>query len=375
MNSQQRYSLSAKFYDSLILGFFGYEIAADYFVEQLPFGVNDNLEVLDAGAGTGLYSFAILKRFPNAKITAFDLNDELLAKFRLKVKQKELSNKIEIFNGDVILPLSHNKQFDLVITGGVLEHVDLDKAVKNLSQYVKTGGYFLNAGVKNNMIGRFVGSIWRIHTFSKEKVINVFSNYNLNLEKYLLLPAKYFFMGLVKEAYIFKKLVITSKEVVDFYTQLENIGVEIWVDGGWGVDALLGKQLRPHKDLDIAIQWKDVPKLQEVLVAHGYKQVREDSQWNFVLADDKGHEIDIHAFIYGNKGNVVEGIMYPAESLTGTGVINGRSVKCISAKYMVEFLAPWIHKWPEKYLDAVSALCEKYEIELPEEYKKFINKK
>jgi ubiquinone/menaquinone biosynthesis C-methylase UbiE len=175
-------------------------------VEQLPFSVNDNLEVLDAGAGTGLYSFAILKRFPNAKITAFDLNDELLAKFRLKVKQKEFSNQIEIFNGDVILPLSQNKQFDLVITGGVLEHVDLEKAVKNLSQYVKTGGYFLNAGVKNNMIGRFVGSIWRIHTFSKEKVIKVFSNYHLNLEKYLLLPAKYFFMGLVKEAYIFKKL-------------------------------------------------------------------------------------------------------------------------------------------------------------------------
>ena len=66
MNSQQRYSLSAKFYDSLILKFFGYEIAADYFVKQLSFNIDKNLEILDAGAGTGLYSFAILKRFPNA---------------------------------------------------------------------------------------------------------------------------------------------------------------------------------------------------------------------------------------------------------------------------------------------------------------------
>ena len=118
----------------------------------------------------------------------------------------KLSNNVNIFIGDILLPLSQNKQFDLIITGGVLEHVDLEKAVKNLSQYLKTGGYFLNAGVKNNLLGKIVGSVWHIHTFSKETVINTFSNYNLGLIKYLLLPVKYFFMGLVKEAYIFKKL-------------------------------------------------------------------------------------------------------------------------------------------------------------------------
>lgn len=162
-----------------------------------------------------------------------------------------------------------------------------------------------------------------------------------------------------------------STDVIAIYAKLQNLGIEIWVDGGWSVDALLGKQLQPHKDLDIAIQWKDVPKLREVLTAQGYKQVKEDSQWNFVVADEKGHEIDVHAFVYDDKGNVVEGIMYPAESLTGKGIIEGQSVKCISPKYMVEFLAPYISKWPEEYLEAVSALCEKYGIELPEEYKNF----
>jgi lincosamide nucleotidyltransferase A/C/D/E len=47
---------------------------------------------------------------------------------------------------------------------------------------------------------------------------------------------------------------MTSIDVIDFYTTLENLGIEIWVDGGWGVDALLGEQTLPHKDLDIAIQ-------------------------------------------------------------------------------------------------------------------------
>ena len=81
------------------------------------------------------------------------------------------------------------------------------------------------------------------------------------------------------------------KDVIDIYKELERRGVRVWIDGGWGVDALLGKHSRPHKDLDIAIEWKNVPKLREYLQGKGYKQVREESQWNFVLGDSKGHEI------------------------------------------------------------------------------------
>lgn len=164
---------------------------------------------------------------------------------------------------------------------------------------------------------------------------------------------------------------MTSQDIVVLYNKLENLGIKIWVDGGWSTDALLGRQLRPHKDLDIAIEWKDVPKLRDSLGEDGYKQIREDSKWNFVLADNKGHEIDVHAFIYDDRGNIVDGIMYPAESLTGTGEIDGLKVRCISPKYMVEFLAPYIHKWPEKYLEAVSALCEKFGIDKPKELTEF----
>lgn len=66
--------------------------------------------------------------------------------------------------------------------------------------------------------------------------------------------------------------------------------------------------------------------------------------------------------------------MYPTESLTGSGTIDGHTVRCISPKYMIEFLAPWLSKHPEKYLNAISALCEKFNIELPKEYISFVNK-
>lgn len=156
-----------------------------------------------------------------------------------------------------------------------------------------------------------------------------------------------------------------SEEVLNLYNLFEENGIQIIIDGGWSVDALLETQTRPHKDLDIAVEWKNVPKLRELLSERDYKQIKEDSKWNFVLRDDNENELDVHAFIYDDKGKVVEGIMYPTESLTGTGVIDGQTVRCISPKYQVEFLAKWVHKWPEKYVDAISALCKKFDIEPP----------
>lgn len=166
---------------------------------------------------------------------------------------------------------------------------------------------------------------------------------------------------------------MTSNDAIDLYACIENLGIEIWVDGGWGVDALIGEQTRPHSDLDIVIQQKDVPKLRELLEAQGYKDVERDdtSAWNFVLGDDDGHEVDVHAIVFDDKGNglygpIEKGVMYPAASLTGTGVIDGKPVRCISPEYTVKFHTGY--KLHDTDLADVSALCERFGIEYPEEY-------
>ena len=63
---------------------------------------------------------------------------------------------------------------------------------------------------------------------------------------------------------------MNTADVIDLYTQLDRLGIEAWLDGGWGVDALLGEQTRPHADVDLVIQHKDVPKLRELLERQGY---------------------------------------------------------------------------------------------------------
>ena len=167
-----------------------------------------------------------------------------------------------------------------------------------------------------------------------------------------------------------------ATDVINLYEIGRENGLTLWIDGGWGVDALLGYQSRLHKDLDIAIQEKDVPKLRELLQGKGYREIKLDSArpHNFVLGDEQGREIDIHVIVLDASGNgiygpVGNGELYPAGSLTGTGVIAGTQVQCISPEWMVKFHSGY--ELTEKDFRDVAALCEKFGIQLPEEYLKF----
>jgi lincosamide nucleotidyltransferase A/C/D/E len=169
---------------------------------------------------------------------------------------------------------------------------------------------------------------------------------------------------------------VNSVDVVDFYRTITQLGIELWIDGGWGVDALLGEQTRAHKDLDIAIQQKDVPGLCHLLQARGYTDIKlgDARPWNFVLGDEMGREIDVHVIVLDDQGNGIYGPpendeMYPAASLTGTGNIGGHAVRCISPEWMVKFHSGYDLK-DKDFLD-VSALCKKFGIELPPAYEPF----
>jgi lincosamide nucleotidyltransferase A/C/D/E len=169
---------------------------------------------------------------------------------------------------------------------------------------------------------------------------------------------------------------MTATDVLGLYAEFETLGITIWVDGGWGIDAPLGQQTRPHKDLDIAIQQKDVSRLRELLEARGYNEIKleEARPWNFVLGDEHGRELDVHVIVVDDKGNGLygpaqNGLMYPAASLTGTGSICAQEVRCISPEWAVKFHSGYELK--EKDFQDVSALCEKFGIQLPEAFAQF----
>ena len=120
---------------------------------------------------------------------------------------------------------------------------------------------------------------------------------------------------------------MTSRDVTEFCRWMDSLGIEIWIDGGWGVDALLGIQTRRHVDLDIVLQQTDCESVVEFLRNRDFREIpRDDSRaCNFVMGNGDGKEIDFHVIVLDDGGNglyglpdAVEGI-YPADALRGEG--------------------------------------------------------
>jgi len=167
---------------------------------------------------------------------------------------------------------------------------------------------------------------------------------------------------------------MTAEDVVAFVKLLNEAGIEVCIDGGWGVDALLGRQTRVHSDLDIAVQHEDVPRIRALLEERNYKDVpRDDTRdCNFVLGDDEGHLIDLHSYTFDQAGNLLFGVAYPYDSLHGTGTIKGFPVRCITAEWMVKFHSGY--KLDENDYHDVKQLCQAFGIGLPAEYAEFVSR-
>lgn len=66
---------------------------------------------------------------------------------------------------------------------------------------------------------------------------------------------------------------MTADDVIEIVRLLEQNHIDLVIDGGWGVDALLGEQTRLHSDLAIAVEHKDVPQIRSLLESRGYTDV------------------------------------------------------------------------------------------------------
>ena len=166
---------------------------------------------------------------------------------------------------------------------------------------------------------------------------------------------------------------MTSQDVLAFCNAMQKLGIEIWVDGGWGVDALLGEQTRPHGDLDIVIQESDCQAAVRYLERQGFQELaRDDSRaCNFVMGNDEGKEVDFHVVVLDEEGNGIYGPLdapagiYPADALLGRGSIDGVAVKCTSPEYQLQSHTGYA--LGETDLKDVMALAEKFALVPPDQ--------
>jgi len=163
---------------------------------------------------------------------------------------------------------------------------------------------------------------------------------------------------------------MTPEALVDLLRLFEKAGIEVWLDGGWAVDAVLSEHTRQHKDVDLILRVSDLTKLREILTDRGFERQNGGTESNFVLADGRGLEVDVHAVVFDRDGNGIyrmeNGLdwIFPSTGFTGRGVVNGVAVRCLSPEVQVLCHA---HGYvpTEKDLRDMELLEARFGVELP----------
>ncbi len=135
--------------------------------------------------------------------------------------------------------------------------------------------------------------------------------------------------------------VTSSDEALAVLEALAAAGVTVWVAGGWGVDALVGEQTRPHGDLDLVVPREQSPLAAARLETLGYRLAVDERPTRFVLRGPGGAEVDVHPIELRDDGSALlpgpAGIVFvfPPGSLEGAGCIAGRAVRCLTVQHQL----------------------------------------
>jgi lincosamide nucleotidyltransferase A/C/D/E len=183
-----------------------------------------------------------------------------------------------------------------------------------------------------------------------------------------------------------------AENVISLYTFLLDHGVQLWIGGGWGIDALLRQQTRSHKDLDALVQFDDLAAMAGLLAERGFflHEIWSENRWvahatrlpligretpagrevatAFVLRNADDHELDFHVVKFDPRGDVIAvwdpDFMFPPEALEGRGLIGDTPVCCLSAQ--MQMATHTGYALQEKDLQDLRYLHERLGIAYPE---------
>ena len=144
------------------------------------------------------------------------------------------------------------------------------------------------------------------------------------------------------------------------------------VDGGWGIDALIGQATREHDDLDLAVERSRLPV---AITALANLSFSHDSSANpglparVVLKDRHGREIDLHPLVFDDAGDGWQELtdrawgVYPAEGNDATGAIQGVAVRCLTPELQLRHHLGY--PWGEADMHDMRLLQKHFGLRLP----------
>ena len=165
-----------------------------------------------------------------------------------------------------------------------------------------------------------------------------------------------------------------SRSVLDVIATLERAGVRVWLDGGWGVDALVGEQTRDHDDLDCVIALSDAPVARDALAALGFAVSLDELPTRFVMRDRTDRRVDFHTITFAATGAATQQLQdgtlapYPPQGFSGFGHVAGVRVACLTAA--VQSLHHLGYDPDEKDHHDMRLLADRFGIDLPAPYRR-----
>lgn len=165
---------------------------------------------------------------------------------------------------------------------------------------------------------------------------------------------------------------MTAQDVVTVMARLIESGIETWLDGGWGVDTLLGEQTRDHEDLDLVVELAQVDSIQQVLRDLGYGVTEDERPTRLGLTAPGGRQIDLHTVVFDRGGGGIQSLQdgrtyrYPPEGFCGRGKIAGQTLPCLTPKVQLECHTGY--KLTDTDRHDVRLLTEHFNLPIPDAY-------
>lgn len=143
-------------------------------------------------------------------------------------------------------------------------------------------------------------------------------------------------------------------EVLAVLQVLDSVGCRYWLEGGWGVDALVGRQTRPHHDLDVDFDATREAQVLAALLEIGYV-VETDWRPNRVeLAAPARGWVDLHPLVLAEDGSAQQAALGGGyhrfdRSWFTIGELAGRPVPCVTAEAQRLFREGYEHRPADRH--------------------------
>jgi ubiquinone/menaquinone biosynthesis C-methylase UbiE len=127
------------------------------FLREISGLIRGGETILDIGAGTGRFSFAMAKRLSTGKVICLDISEVMLEYIGRKAEKLGLRDRIQILNAGASSTGLDDGFIDIAVANNVLHELSSpDGFLSEINRVLKTGGHVIITDFRDNFMGRIV---------------------------------------------------------------------------------------------------------------------------------------------------------------------------------------------------------------------------